>query len=346
MNFSLPFKHVFQLRERSSTEQLALDFGEFPPFPLTSRSSDKIIRIVRASGVGEILNCFQISRKLFRIGSVDTGAQVSFSIRSDPSARDGMEIIDALNAATRQFSMRFRPLAARIFRTALVVWYSFVLARIIRRRDGGLGLFFPTDDTTGQITLTGASPPGKAREEALLSHEHLHFLQHRDGEEHVKLMKNPSALIPENSHGNRQLLYILEKREVEARLHEIVVMFYRANRSLPLSTDGFIELLSTSRSMRDEVMEPLRLQGYTLGMGRDVCEEREAMFALQLATAFAYMTDSSCEYRFITEVLTVMYGNLLRYYGDRTASQIYLDSIRRPNLYDVLYGPEASARMT
>lgn len=67
------------------------------------------------------------------------------------------------------------------------------------------------------------------------------------------------------------------------------------------------------------------------------------MFALQLATAFAYMTDSSCEYRFITEVLAVMYGNLLRYYGDRTASQIYLDSIRRPNLYDVLYGPEASA---
>ena len=46
--------------------------------------------------------------------------------------------------------------------------------------------------------------------------------------------------------------------------------------------------------------------------------------------------------RFITEVLTVMYGNLLRYYGDETASSAFLFDIARPNLYDVLYDKQGS----
>ena len=45
-------------------------------------------------------------------------------------------------------------------------------------------------------------------------------------------------------------------------------------------------------------------------------------------------------FRYITEVLSVMYGNLLKYYGDDAAGCSYLKDIARPNFYDELYGPE------
>lgn len=338
MNFHLPFKHSFHVEERCSNKQLAMDFEEFPPYPLNCKRSDSVVRIIRASGLGEVVNCFQISRKLFYVSSADSGARVSCSIRSEKVGQDGMEIVDIINDANRHVPTLFRSLTARIFRSVLVTWYSFVLLRIIRRRENGLGLFFPTDQMSGQITLTRDLSLLKSREEAILSHEHLHFLQHRDGEDHSKIMMNLSALIPEKDHGNGTLLYILQKREVEARLHEIVLNFYRAKKCLPISTEGFVELLWTSQCFREDVMEPLLLQGFSLGGGLEILPEREAMFPSQLANAFAYMTDSQCQYRFVTEVLAVMYGNLLRYYGDEVASLRYLAHISRPNLYDTLYG--------
>lgn len=36
--------------------------------------------------------------------------------------------------------------------------------------------------------------------------------------------------------------------------------------------------------------------------------------------------------------MTVMYGNLLRYYGSEKDSDNYMQEIKRPNLYDELYG--------
>ena len=47
--------------------------------------------------------------------------------------------------------------------------------------------------------------------------------------------------------------------------------------------------------------------------------------------------------RFITEVLPVMYGNLLRYYGDDVVSSKFLSQISRPNFYDELYALSATA---
>ncbi len=47
--------------------------------------------------------------------------------------------------------------------------------------------------------------------------------------------------------------------------------------------------------------------------------------------------------RFITEVMPVMYGNLLKYYGDDVMSSKFLAQIARPNLYDELYAFPATA---
>lgn len=42
-------------------------------------------------------------------------------------------------------------------------------------------------------------------------------------------------------------------------------------------------------------------------------------------------------FRFVTEVLPVMYANLIRYYGDNLLSEKVMSQVRRPNLYDELY---------
>lgn len=63
MEFRLPLKHFFRLQERGSNEQLATDFEEFPPYPLNCTRLDSVVRIVRASGVGGMVNCSVNSRK-------------------------------------------------------------------------------------------------------------------------------------------------------------------------------------------------------------------------------------------------------------------------------------------
>lgn len=220
---------------------------------------------------------------------------------------------------------------------------AWVLSRIMYRRENGLGVFFPTADSSGRISLTEASMSLKAGIEPVVSHEHLHFLQHQDSERHGKVVKNLSQFLREKDHGNLTLLYILEKREVEARLHEMVLSWYRTMKELPLTPERFLDILCASPCFYDRVMEFLRMDGYAVGNDVTSCEERDTMCSSQLGDAFAYMTDSHCQYRFVTEVLTVMYGNLLRYYGDEGASRRYLADISRPNLYDTLYGADSIA---
>jgi len=52
------------------------------------------------------------------------------------------------------------------------------------------------------------------------------------------------------------------------------------------------------------------------------------------------LKDPDATKRFVCEVLPVMYGNLLRYYGDAHGSACFLTQIPRPNLYDQLYEPQ------
>jgi hypothetical protein len=123
----------------------------------------------------------------------------------------------------------------------------------------------------------------------------------------------------------------------------MVLSYYRTKKELPTTEDGFLDILCASPSFFERVVKPLRMDGWSVGRDVAFCEERDTMFPTQLADTFAYMKDSHCQYRFVTGVLTVMYGNLLRYYGDGEASRHYLVGICRPNLYDTLYGRDSIA---
>jgi hypothetical protein len=343
MNFRLSSKHYFRVEERRSEDQLTMDFGEFSPFPLNCSKKESVVTIVHAAGFGSFFNCIQISSKQYFVSGAGAKASLHTSIPAELAEHGGMELIKLLNQATLRFPRFLRPLTARVFRILVLLFYSRILSRIINRRENGLAVFFPTGAATGHISLADAAMNLKKGNEAILSHEHLHFLQHIDGERIGKEVKNLGAFIPAKDHNNGTLLYILERREVEARLHEMVLSYYRATKILPLDPESFLDILFASPSFHGGVIVPLQMEGYFSGKDVQRFTERDEMFPEQLAMAFAYMTDRQIEYRYITEVLVVMYGNLLRYYGDENASKRYLAKLMRPNLYDILYGEKSLA---
>ena len=54
----------------------------------------------------------------------------------------------------------------------------------------------------------------------------------------------------------------------------------------------------------------------------------------EIAIILLSIKNKELQRRFILEALTVMYGNLLDYYGDQGAKERFLAEIKRPNLYD------------
>lgn len=134
------------------------------------------------------------------------------------------------------------------------------------------------------------------------------------------------------------LLYLLQKKEVEARLHESVLSFYLSHRRLPMTVSSFLGMLAASQQFGEYVSLILARSGTSFDRRVKMYPERDDMYAEQLESIFVFIETPELASKFITEVMPVMYGNLLRYYGDEVASQNFLSEIERPNFYDELYG--------
>lgn len=138
------------------------------------------------------------------------------------------------------------------------------------------------------------------------------------------------------------LKYILERNEVEARLHELVVSFYSAHKNLPLSVPGFLALLAAGKQLGSLVSDTLAAENVEFDPVLGEFIERDKMQARDLEMILLSIPHN-LSLRFIAEVLPVMYGNLLKYYGDGVASREFLAQISRPNFYDQLYALPAPA---
>ena len=216
----------------------------------------------------------------------------------------------------------------------LAVRHWFRRSQGVLTRDGTAGSFNPLcpDDVVVRSAMSTA-----VSEAAVASHEHIHLLQHRDAEHHSRFLRNPSSLLCDKALVIPQLHYFFEKKEVEARLHESVLSFYRSRGHLPITVTGFLSLLACSQTFGWLISDSLEAEDFGADASPELYPERELVFAKQLETILLSLRTPHLERRFIVEVLTVMYGNLLRYYGDATASDQFLGQIERPNLYDEIY---------
>ena len=316
--------------------QLQEDFGVFPPAPLKCELNKSSFTIVSVRGIGGIVNDAQLTMKIMHIPQAEFAAHqrdsAQFSAMNEHLAA-GQQAFAKATAVFNEF--KIPALVQRILFWTMAI-KNAIVARHCRKRER-IGFFQPLAGSDGLITLRiGASKRG-ASMDAVLSHEHVHLLQHKFGLSTIRYLRNPDDLIAEEFKSNPSVLYKFQDIEVEARLHEIVLSYYRKAHALPLTIEGFLQALAGCEPMSELVEQALKSKRAQLPTRVLRYQARETVMAEDLDDILFSIKDLDSRYRFITEVLTVMYGNLLRYYGDEHSSRIFMEQIERPNLYDTLY---------
>lgn len=327
------FRSFFSVQKISSREQLRLDFGEFPPKPLQCESLTGEFNVIRTSGIGQIYHELSVQSCV-----IDADIQ---SLSTDLVAGIGINQLHELKSTFERIGPRTSFFAKR----ALFSWMFVVrTAKAIRygmKRSDALGLFVPYFKDEMEIFIKSQRELSKS-DAPVVSHEHIHLLQYRNPESHCRHVRSPQELLTVEGQADTFILYLLQKMEVEARLHESVLSFYRAHRYLPTTVPGFLGLLASSETIRLQVINILDTGNVPFSRGLEMYPERDARPVEHLAWVLMYIKSPELKRRFITEVLPVMYANLLKYYGDHGASRSFVKYIDRPNFYDDLYAAQAA----
>lgn len=338
-------RYFYSEEPRRSDVQLAHDFGEFPPAPLNSQGLDREFILVRTRGIGglgvnmrmlhriwHVLHPDEISPVLHPVWQVirATRLQCASSVRELRASvhTRGQRILFALIVA---------PL---LLLAALVVlpWIALKAAKLMvdfhRRIPRGLGYFVPLFADETRIVVKADRLANRPDGDAIIAHEHLHLLQHRHGVVDDKQVDGEILLCDATWSQDGHLQYMLEKNEVEARLHEVVLSYYRVAGQLPLDLNGFVQMLAGSRRLGPWVLEAMGTPRVASPVAYD---ERSDEIGEDLLIILLSIRDAPLRRRFVTEVLAVMYGNLLAYYGDAAASRKFMQDVAQPNLHDALY---------
>lgn len=320
----------------TTEDQLRQDFGEFPPLPLDNQAPGGKFLVVRSRGIGTAYQDFKVYKNLYSLME-SSPEQLSLDLIN---MLGGTDYICDMQRSLSKLN-RISPALKEV-----CIWTSVsmvVIRKILRRlklgpdRSADLGAFVPMLHDESRIYISPkAHENKKIDDESTISHEHIHLLQYRARRGNPKCSENLEVYLETKDILNVYLKYLLERDEVEARLHECVLSFYRENKVLPTTLSGFFGLLSSSKEFGDDYA--LRLQVMDVQWDRyRVYKERERSYAIQLTKMISYGKSLELECRFITEVLVVMYGNLLYCYGDENTGSLFLENVRRPNLYDELY---------
>jgi hypothetical protein len=330
----------FYSKERiSCAGQLGDDFGGFPPAPLRCESISGEFNVVRTRGIGEIWHTLIVHNRILQGIESDTQC-----LSADFVECFGADQMLALRHAFDGFgsSAKFiKPAAITLVLGMKGVKLTIRMVQSAHQESSVLGCFVPVREHESEIVVNAGRHARSCKSELpTISHEHIHLLQHKDSAMRLRCARSPEILLSKEGLAMPFLLYLLEANEVEARLHESVLSFYRAYRRLPMTVPMFLGMLAASQQLGELVSQILKLAGVSFDRLDITYPERGVMYAEQLESILVYINTPELTCRFITEVLTVMYGNLLRYYGDETASGDFFLEIARPNLYDDLYGKQ------
>lgn len=341
-------KYLLSKEIRASKSQLEKDFGSFPPAPLNCTLKQQFC-IVRTRGIGRLYLIVALFAKLLASAKLEDVPEPLRAIWNElfMAKIQFREQVDNLVAQIRSqtkggqilFALIIAPLIcliAPLVIVLLLVKFFTLSIRLYRKVPDGIGYFVPLFNDESNIFLQGDFKNIEF-ENMVVSHEHIHFLQHSNGGSSSKESQCSEVLFENEWKTDSYLLYLCEKNETEARLHEIVLSYYKVQRKLPLTVEGFLALLAGSNRFGLLVIETLE---NNLAKNMDEVIEydgRTSAVAEEIELILLAIKNRELRRRFITEVLTTMYGNLIRYYGDELSSHTLLSKIQRPNLYDNLY---------
>lgn len=331
---SIKNNFFFSEEIKTSTAQLKEDFGDFPPFPLCCKNTDINFKIVKVRGMGGFYNAMNMITNVIK--SANPKAEFKSSVQHGFVSNEHKIIIDSAKA--------FYDLTEGQSKFFVYTLVCIMLPRLfVKLRNSSLnkstisGYFIPVTGFENQITIRSDNVKRKNNLFSVVSHEHIHLLQYKNLESIIPAVKNADMLLCDKYKDDAFVLYLLDSRESEARLHEVVLSYYRIKKELPLTKDGFIQLLAGSNQLGWLVTSAM--ESNNIGFKGEFTEyfERDIEFVKQLELILLFCKNPDMLFRFITEALPVMYGNLLRHYGDEESSRCFMNTIERPNLYDTLY---------
>lgn len=322
---------IYRRQTRTSQEQLRDDFGAFPPVPLKGEPPVSSFFVVRVRGPGAWINYWRRSGELM---SAFESARATVT----PVLLEAMNRFCKVGSGGESASGQVQPHRYIAPRLLVRLCLISVFRAPEKERTRGLGYFLPITSHDRQITLLANAHRKAGLADEVLAHEHLHFLQNEHEANRNKGVKNLPHILAATRAKDPFVLYLLEPLEVEARLHELVLSFYRARQMLPQTVDSFLSMLADWEEFGDYLTQMTAFAGLNMrGTGR-VFPLRSTQLGEQLGMVLGFLKDAETIRQFLTEVLPVMYGHLLQYYGDAAASRDFLSQIARPNLYDALYG--------
>ncbi|MCG6202911.1 hypothetical protein [Psychromonas antarctica] len=185
--------------------------------------------------------------------------------------------------------------------------------------------------------------------ERTISHEHIHIVQFDfiESIDHSRFSSPDSKLFNFDPVKDEYSYYLINRFELEVRVHEVVRTIYMKNNRLPLTLSEFegevIAFLDAAEC---------RINGITnhSALGSDL-EHLTSRLTIYLSKSLMdegmdsitdlneSQMDKVLDFRkkLISELYSVCYGNLLEYYGDLQASKQFKSQIYGPNLYNFIY---------
>jgi hypothetical protein len=260
-----------------SQKQLKEDFRDYPPKPLKSTADGVGFDVVFVSRVGATIHKFAAVVRILK--SDDSGLDVENSElagfkdlkinahKFTQSIVDLNKVFKSINLpgkiAFGCLSVLFVPFVL-VGVIVLLAYLIIILRRLYKETRRKYGYFLPIPKSDREIVVNRQSSLNQGIDFlSIISHEHIHLLQHVnkskiDAARGAKIgIRDPLILMHEDVCGYKHLIYTLERNELEARLHEVVLSYYREFGHIPLTIDGFISLLCDCRELGEFITEAI-----------------------------------------------------------------------------------------
>ncbi len=345
------FRKFYFSVKSSSIDQLRADFGEFPPLGV----SIGCVRfwsfdIVYASRFGFFVFWLMSFPALVRL-AWNTGRLNQLEELKESFSSVIIAFYDSGVAGKAIFICFFvLLLPAFIFLLplffALFAFYNILKVGYGLSEPGVGGYYLPSLDGSNRFLVRmDVYREGGDYLNACIAHEHIHMLQHLNFISTSKSVTPDiedarlNLILKEKYSKSPSFLYVGKRKEMEARLHEIVLSFYRENHCLPHSLGSFVAMIVLNSDDRGLLMSMFDegAKGEFMEFGYNSYSTRGSVFGEQFYLFFVAIDSEEKVLRYLLEVLPVMYANLLEYYGDLQASLRFRQLIQGPCLYEQLY---------
>ena len=366
--------------KRSTKQQFEFDFGVYPPNSVTIDTPLDLHFTIRTFCFFSFLKLIMGHvLELLKNNSSNNNSSLSNELAETRKHLKALKLslkeIKDLIRGDNKSSIR-KPLLTLVFfvifalATPIVTIYSVVVMTkcivsiyLTQKRNVGFVVDF---DHSSIYIRKDIRDDDKAN--GIISHEHIHICQQSRSIAPFQSHRLPCNFFRSVSDSFlteslvAHLNYLHKTHELEARLHEIILSYYRHVERLPQNYNSFIFAILCVYGIRASLSEDELRTIISCLMGSptlndknrlildeiyndlNAFDSREYEIRFELVVEDFYqlirhISSSQDRVNFILDVLPIAYTNLLDYYGATELARNIRLEITRPNMFDLYYSP-------